>query len=94
MVGGETMVASTLDLSASGVGLVVDRAIMKDRMVTLVLFLTQDGIEDPDEEPFESKAKVMWLKKRDDGKFAVGVELSALAPAQKTRLERFLAAIK
>ena len=62
--------------------------------VKVILFLTQDGIEDPDEEPFEAPAQVMWAAEQEAGRFVAGVRFGALSPAQSTQLERFLAVLE
>lgn len=92
-VGGEIAVASTQNVSSGGVGLVLDRALKDGRKVRVTLFLTQDGIEDPDEQPFEATAMVMWSAEQDAGTWAAGVKFEQVSDAQKKQLERFLAAI-
>lgn len=89
---GSTLVAATQNISEGGVGLVLDRPLEPGQQIALTLFLTQDGIEDPDEEPFEARAKVAWSKAAGDT-HVVGVELGAITPAQRAQLTRFIAAV-
>ena len=91
---GETIVAATNDISKGGVGLILDRALRERSTVKVILFLTQDGIEDPDEEPFEAQAEVMWAAEQEAGRFVAGVRFGALSAAQSSQLERFLAVLE
>ncbi|MEM9073998.1 MAG: PilZ domain-containing protein [Myxococcota bacterium] len=92
-LGGEMVGVSTQNLSRGGVALVLDRAIAEGTEISLTLFLTQDGIEDPDEEPFESKAVVRWVAESDQQLTIAGVQFSAPTEAQLAALDRFLAAL-
>lgn len=85
--------AETTNLSAGGAGLVLDRELEDGAVLDLTLVLTQDGIEDPHDEPFTVKATVMWSGERDEGGFSAGVRFAALAPEANAKLERFLAAL-
>lgn len=87
---GETVVASTQNVSAGGVGIVVDREVKEGSEVAVTLFLTQDGIEDPDETPFEAKAIVQWAAVQDAGTWIAGVRFAAVPDGQKAQLARFL----
>lgn len=89
-LGGEYVSVSTQNLSMGGVGLVLDPAVEEGRTLQLSLFLTQDGIEDPDEEPFEARGVVRWVATNDAGLHVVGVQFGALSAAQRAQLERFL----
>ncbi len=92
-VEGNPLSAFTNDLSKGGCGLVVARGVPEGATLKLTLFLTQDGIEDPDEDPFETNAKVMWTAERDDGKVAAGVQFDDLDSAGEGQLAHFLSAI-
>lgn len=87
---GEVVVAATNNVSAGGVGLVVDREVKEGSQLAVTLFLTQDGIEDPDEEPFEAKAIVAWSAVQDAGTWIAGVRFEKVSPAQAAQLDRFL----
>ena len=89
----EVLGVSTQNLSAGGVGLLLERELEDGREIAVSLFLTQDGIEDPDREPFEGPATVKWIAERDDGLFLVGVQFGTLDAAASRRLEEFLEAI-
>jgi c-di-GMP-binding flagellar brake protein YcgR len=90
---GETVVASTTNVSSGGVGVLLDRSVQEGATVGVLLFLTQDGIEDPDEEPFESKAQVMWTAEQGEGRFAAGLRFTSLGPDQRKLLDRFLSVL-
>lgn len=87
---GEMLVAATNNVSVGGVGLVVDREVPEGSELAVTLFLTQDGIEDPDENPFEAKAVVAWSAVQDAGTWIAGVRFEKVSPAQAAQLERFL----
>jgi len=90
---GETVVASAQNVSVGGVGLTVDREVMEGAELAVTLFLTQDGIEDPDEQPFEAKAIVQWATVQDAGTWITGVKFATVSAAQKALLERFLSKV-
>ncbi|HJL18738.1 MAG TPA: PilZ domain-containing protein [Sandaracinaceae bacterium LLY-WYZ-13_1] len=92
-LGARTLSAATQNISEGGVGLLLDEPVEEGARLELTLFLTQDGIEDPDEEPFETSAAVAWAAPRDDGGHVVGVRFGALEGAQRDQLHRFLAAL-
>lgn len=87
---GAPVAAATNNVSSGGVGLVLDQPVPEEGDVSVTLFLTQDGIEDPDEEPFETVATVMWAGPRDDGRHSAGLKFANLSPAKSLLLERFL----
>lgn len=92
-VGSEVLVASTMNVSDGGVGVLLDRPLEEGRTFGLTLFLTQDGIEDPDEEPFETQAEVMWTAEQEKGRHVAGFRFGKLSAPQATQLKRFLAAL-
>ena len=81
---------STTNLSAGGVGVLYEMELADGREVEITLFLTQDGIEDPDQAPLETKGTVRWSAAREDGLFMIGLQFGGLAPEQKARLAHFL----
>lgn len=93
VVDGDVIGASTKNLSAGGVALLLDRELADGIELTLTLFLTQDGIEDPDQEPLEGPATVRWVAEREDGRFFVGLQFGALEGPAKERLDHFLKTI-
>ena len=92
-LGHHTVAAATQNVSEGGVGLSLSRPLEDGAVFQLTLFLTQDGIEDPDEEPFEAQATVAWTAPSDDGNHMAGVRFGPLTPAQRQQLQRFLAAL-
>ena len=73
--------------------MILSAALQEGATIELALILTQDGIEDPNEEPFESKASVMWSAPTEDGKAMMGLRFAQVAPDQRRRLQRFLTAL-
>jgi len=92
-VGEDVVAAATQNVSRGGVALLIDRDVGEGATVAVTLFLTQDGIEDPDEEPFESQASVVWTAEQDDGSRVVGVRFDKVTRDQAAQLERFLSAL-
>ena len=90
-IGFETVEARAENISAGGVALVMSAAVDQGAQLQLTLILTQDGIEDPFEEPFEGQATVAWVRPRPEGGHLVGLQFSTTAPDQRARLERFIA---
>lgn len=93
LVKGEHVHVATDNLSEGGVGLLLEHTVPDGTKIDLTLFLTQDGIEDPDEEPFEAKCVVRWTGERDDGMFLVGVQFESLDTERRAQLHRFLEAL-
>jgi c-di-GMP-binding flagellar brake protein YcgR len=92
VVDGRVLVAATQNISKGGVGVVLDQPLASGSEVGLMLFLTEDGIEDPDEEPLEVTAHVRWSQPHPGGKHVSGVQFTALSADQRGQLERFLTA--
>jgi len=82
--------ARTRNLSATGVSFDLDREIAEGQTVGVSLFLTADGIEDPDQDPLNARGEIMWVTERDEGGFTAGARFSALGAEQSTQLEGFL----
>jgi c-di-GMP-binding flagellar brake protein YcgR len=91
--GDETLAGETRDVSAGGVSVMLNAVLPEGASVELLLILTEDGIEDPDEEPFETRASVMWCAGLENGVAMSGLRFADVVPAQRKRLERFLARI-
>lgn len=91
-VDGDVRVAATQNLSQGGAAVVIDRAPKEGTDVVVRLFLTQDGIEDPDEEPFATTARVQWVRQLGE-RFLAGVQFAAPSASAAAHLERFLKAI-
>ncbi|MCA9609587.1 MAG: PilZ domain-containing protein [Myxococcales bacterium] len=90
-VGHETVAASTQNVSEGGAALTLDVRLDEGATFGVTLLLTQDGIEDPDHEPFESRATVAWVRPAG-AQFLAGIAFVDPSPAQKARLRAFLAA--
>jgi c-di-GMP-binding flagellar brake protein YcgR len=91
---GDTLTAATRDISEGGVAAMLPDPLPEGRSVSLLLILTQDGIEDADEEPFETAATVMWSAPTEQGHALVGLRFANVQPAQRQQLQRFLAAMR
>jgi c-di-GMP-binding flagellar brake protein YcgR len=90
---GDTLSGETRDLSAGGVSVLLEQGLSEGRTVELALILTEDGIEHADEEPFCTKAAVIWAAPTDDGNTMIGLRFKDTAPQQMQRLQRFLHAM-
>lgn len=90
---GEMIEAETRDVSEGGVAVLLSEEVEEGSKVGLTLILTQDGIEDPDEDPYQCDASVMWAAPQDDGRTLVGLRYLSPKPEEQQRLRRFLAAV-
>ena len=54
------------------------------------LFLVSDGIEDPDAEPLNIRAKVIWCSERDDAGFSAGMRFDELDDKRTNVIKDFL----
>ncbi|MBN1652714.1 MAG: PilZ domain-containing protein [Deltaproteobacteria bacterium] len=91
---GETKIGETRDVSLGGASVSIDCQLEEERVVELALILTEDGIEDPDEEPFETRAKVIWSAPCDDGRFVIGIRFVQLGDEKTAQLKRFIEAMR
>ena len=85
--------ASTRNLSATGVCVDVKRELKEGTTIGISLFLTSDGIEDPDFEPLNIKAGVIWCAEKDDSNYSAGACFKDLTEANKSTLSEFLSAL-
>ncbi len=85
--------ANTRNVSDSGACLDLTEALQEDSTVGVSLFLTSDGIEDPDVEPLNIKANIVWCTERDDTGFSAGIRFAELTEENTILLEQFLAAL-
>ena len=90
---GDTLIAETRDISDGGVAVLLREPLAEGSTIELSLILTQDGIEDPSEDPFATSANVMWAAPTEDGRAMVGLRFLKVAPIERKRLERFLSAL-
>jgi c-di-GMP-binding flagellar brake protein YcgR len=82
--------AKTRNLSETGVCLDLTLELTEQIETGVSLFLVTDGIEDPDAEPLNIKAKVIWCSQRDDGGFSAGLRFSDLSVEGQTAIKGFL----
>ena len=92
-IGDLSLSGETRDVAQGGVAVILNDALEEGGTVDLALILTQDGIADPDEEPFQTKAAVIWAAPTEDGQAMMGLRFTQVAPTQAQRLKRFLAAL-
>jgi hypothetical protein len=65
--------AKTRNLSETGVCFDLSAPLLEDAIVGVSLFLVSDGIEDPDAEPLNIRASVVWCSDREDGGTSAGM---------------------
>jgi len=82
--------ASTRNLSETGVCFDVDQELQEDGTVGVSLFLVSDGIEDPDAEPLNIRAKVIWCSEREDTGFSAGMRFEELDDKGASVIKDFL----
>jgi hypothetical protein len=82
--------AATRNLSETGVCFDVSQELAEDSMVGVSLFLVSDGIEDPDAEPLNIKAKVAWCSEREDTGFSAGMRFDDLDEKGEATIKNFL----
>jgi c-di-GMP-binding flagellar brake protein YcgR len=87
---GTTMAATTENLSEGGVCVLTRRPLSEGARLRVALFLAQDGVEDPDAEPFEVAGSVRWIAERDVGQHAAGIRFEAMNVECAAILKRFL----
>jgi len=89
-ISGQTWHAETKNLSPGGAAITCERALTVGEVVTISLFLTQDGIEDPDRSPFECAASIRWSKPAGDQRCETGLQFLSPSGQQRSLLEDFL----
>lgn len=82
--------AATRNLSETGVCFDVSGELDEDSMVGVSLFITSDGIEDPDAEPLNIKAKVIWCSEREDTGYSAGMRFNELDEKGEIIIKDFL----
>lgn len=92
-IAGETVSAQTRDISRGGVALLTRDPLDEGAELDITLLLTQDGIEDPNEDPFATRASVIWAAPSDEGTCIAGLRFGELAEDQQAHLQRFLDAV-
>lgn len=90
----EVLTANTRNLSGTGVCLDIKSVLPEGSTVGVSLFLTFEGIEDPDVEPLNLKGHVIWCTERDDGGYSAGARFEGLTDANTALLAHFLTALR
>ena len=65
--------ATTENLSGEGVCLTLESGVPEDELVGVSMFRVDDGIENPDAEPINVPAKVVWCKAGGGRKVRTGM---------------------
>jgi hypothetical protein len=87
------LLAQTRNLSNTGVCLDLKSELKENSVVGVSLFLVIDGIEDPDSEPLNIKANVIWSSERDHGGFSSGLHFNTDNEAATRAISDFLSQI-
>ena len=69
----DVIAASADNVSDCGVCLKLDARLPEDELVGVSMFPVDDGIEDPDAEPVNVPAKVVWCGEREDTELFAGM---------------------
>jgi hypothetical protein len=85
-----TLWANTRNLSNTGVCLDLNEELQEGAIVGLCLFLVSDGIEDPDSEPLNIKASVVWSSPREDKGYSSGLRFDSSDEVGRSAISRFL----
>jgi hypothetical protein len=89
-IAGETLHAETKNLSSGGAAIYFGRPLTVGEVVTVSLFLTQDGIQDPDRATFECAASIRWAKPAGARGHEAGMQFLAPSSEQRVLLQDFL----
>ena len=87
---GSVLSAKTRNLSETGVCFDLSTPLPEDATVGVSLFLVSDGIEDPDAEPLNIKASVVWCSEREDGGTSAGMRFVDLDERGTKVISHFL----
>ncbi len=85
--------ANTRNLSNTGCCIETTQGLEENSTIGVSLFLTTDGIEDPDTEPLNVKAVVMWATEVDESGFTAGVRFEDMTEENTVLLQQFLEAL-
>jgi hypothetical protein len=89
-ISGEARHAETKNLSSGGAAVYFGRPLTVGEVLTVGLFLTQDGIEDPERVPFECAASVRWSKPAGPRGHEAGLQFLSPSAEQRALLHDFL----
>lgn len=87
--GDEILFAETKNVSRGGAGIRCKQPLGVGELITIHLFLTQDGIEDPHRPAFECAASVRWCNE-DGSQHLVGLQFVTPSSEQMAVLADFL----
>lgn len=90
---GAVLPATTRNLSTTGVCLDLTNGLKEGSTVGVSLFFTSDGIEDPDAEPLNIKADIIWCAQRDADSYSVGASFKDMNEGARNLLSDFLTAL-
>jgi c-di-GMP-binding flagellar brake protein YcgR len=82
--------ASTNNLSESGVSLDLSEPLDEEATIGVSLFLVTDGIEDPDAEPLNLQAQVVWCAEREDEGYSAGMRFKEIDDNNEEAIKSFL----
>jgi hypothetical protein len=89
-MGKQVLPARTKNLSETGVCLVMSRALPEGGTFNLSLFLTVDGIEDPDSPPLDLGVSVVWASPGNNEDHLAGCHFADLDGEKVRVLQSFL----
>jgi c-di-GMP-binding flagellar brake protein YcgR len=89
-ISGQPTHAETLNLSPGGAAILFAHPLKVGEVITVSLFLTQDGIEDPDKVSFECAASVRWSKPAGERGHESGLQFLSPSNDQRDVLADFL----
>ncbi len=89
----DVLAAGTRNLSATGVCLDLPSMLEEGSTVGVSLFFTSDGIEDPDADPVNLRAKVIWCAQKDNESWSAGARFEEVNESQQQQLNTFLATL-
>jgi c-di-GMP-binding flagellar brake protein YcgR len=89
----DVIAAGTRNLSATGACLDLHSVLEEGSVVGISLFFTSDGIEDPDSEPLNLRAKVVWCAQKDSTSWSAGVRFEEMDENKQMQLTTFLATL-
>lgn len=92
--GKEIIPVLTRNISKGGLSLVLNRPIEEGKTIAISLFVTEDGIEDPDREPLNLKAKLVWCAEQEDGSYVVGARFMELKPEEDRILDSLISILE
>ncbi len=84
LIGGESFIAMTTDLSAAGCFLKTDTPVLQNAVVELTLHLADDP------EPAKASGRVVRVHRRQDERLGLAVEFDCIDDATCSRIDRLV----